>query len=155
MSRTSPYRSSIPSMRLRISGNDSTAEAMSRSRGYCPSLHPAKKLNIFRRVSKAPRSSTSEGRSIWENGLRSGTRKGMQSGYPDVGNEASNIRMTRISSVRPRRRSISEDTSETCSLSALSRPYPVEQRAAMDSRILSKASLLSIFAVLVMEGMKG
>lgn len=80
---------------------------MSLNSGYCPSLHPEKKFRILRSVSMAVRNSTSEGRSICENGLRRGTRNGILSGYPDVGKEVSNIRITRISSVRPRRRSIS------------------------------------------------
>ena len=122
LSRTSPYLSSIPSILLRISGKDRTAEAMSLSNGYCPSLQPLKKFSILRRASSEVRSMAREGRSIWEKGLRSGTRKGMQSPKPDVGNDASNIRITLISSARPRRRPISPGSTDTASLSALSRP---------------------------------
>ena len=155
LSRTSPYLSRISSILRRTSGKDSTAEAISLSSGYCPSLQPLKKARILRRASREPRSTISDGKSIWENGLRSGTRKGMQSPKPELGNPGSNIKITRISSARPRRRSISAGSMDTISPSALSRPYPVEQRAATLPRSLSKPSLASILTSFVIHSPYG
>ena len=148
VSFTSPYLSTMPSIRLWTSGKFITCADILFRLGYTPSFTPSKKFVTFRSVSSMVLSLRRDTRSMAEDVFSSGFRKSMQSMNPPDGKESSNIMISLISSVRSRRPRICPPFVEKFSFAALSAAYVVEHLSDMICLIRSNpifcSSLVSI-----------